>query len=69
MLATQSQVDALAAQLARMPGVPERLAVLHHDDGTGRCVVCSGGAQTGRYTWPCSISMVATRAIEMRSSK
>jgi hypothetical protein len=58
----------LAAELARMPGVAERLLAVHAEDGSGRCAVCSSGRQTARYVWPCQLHLLATRAIEVRDA-
>lgn len=57
----------LAAELARMAGVAERLLAVHAEDGSGRCVVCSSGRQAGHYVWPCQLHLLATRAIEVRN--
>lgn len=51
--------DALVALIAAEPGMAERLLAEHADDGTGRCRVCSAGAQTGRYRHPCAIRLAA----------
>ena len=66
MTGRDEQWRSLAAEVARMPGTAERLLAAHVDDGTGRCAVCSSGAQAGRYTWPCQLRMVAVRAVEIR---
>jgi hypothetical protein len=58
-----SDHDRFAAELARQPGAPARLLELHVDDGTGRCRVCSAGAQTGRYRHPCAIRVLAAEAL------
>ena len=44
------------------PGMAERLLTEHADDGHGRCRVCSSGAQTGRYRWPCATYLFAAEA-------
>jgi len=46
-------------------GLADRLLAEHVDDGTGRCRVCSDGAQRGHHTWPCRICDYATRAREV----
>lgn len=53
----------LAAAIAQLPGLAERLTVEHTDDGTGRCRVCKLGAQRGFSVWPCSIRIVADAAL------
>jgi hypothetical protein len=58
-----SEHDRFAAELARQPGAPDRLLDLHIDDGSGRCRICSSGAQTGRYRHPCAIRVLATEAL------
>src|SRR5688500_14152033 len=54
---------AFAVQLALCGGLPQRLLDLHVDDGTGRCVLCSAGAQTGHYRHPCNLRILATEAL------
>ena len=49
-------------EFLRGEGRAERLLAEHHDDGRGRCAVCSTGAQTGRVRWPCSIAAAARAA-------
>jgi hypothetical protein len=60
--------SSLAVEIARLPGAAERLIAWHVDDGTGRCRLCSSGAQTGQYLWPCQLRLLAVRAIEIRSA-
>jgi len=40
-----------------------RLVDQHRDDGTGHCLTCSSGAQTGRYAHPCNILLATREAI------
>lgn len=54
--------SAIVLVIAAMPGMAERLLVAHADDGTGRCAVCSAGAQSGRYVWPCTLRTIALQA-------
>jgi hypothetical protein len=56
-------VNPLVALMVSQPGMAERLLAVHTDDGTGRCRVCSDGAQAGHHAWPCSIHGYATRAV------
>jgi hypothetical protein len=58
--------DPLLILIESDPGMAERLVQAHADDGTGRCRVCSGGAQSGRYAWPCSLY---TAAVKVQSSR
>ncbi len=55
--------------LADFGDLPTRLVLVHVDDGKGRCVVCSAGAQTTRYTHPCRIRSLATRALHLQASR
>lgn len=55
--------SAIVVAIAEMPGMAERLLATHTDDGTGRCVVCSAGAQSGRYVWPCTLCTIAAQAL------
>lgn len=41
------------------PGMAERLLAEHADDGSGRCRCCSGGNQTPRFPWPCTLHYYA----------
>lgn len=52
----------LVALIRSQPGMAERLLAEHADDGSGRCRVCSSGAMTGHYRWPCTIGLCATEA-------
>ena len=56
-------LDALVVLIRSQPGMAERLLAEHADDGSGRCRICSTGAQTGRYRWPCTIHRCASRAV------
>ncbi|MGI5125885.1 hypothetical protein ACQEVB_03620 [Pseudonocardia sp. CA-107938] len=56
----------LAAALAVLPGVAERLAADHVDDGTGHCRVCVNGGQSGRSVWPCTLRSAADAALGTR---
>jgi hypothetical protein len=49
----------LVVLIRSQPGMVERLLVVHADDGSGRCRVCSTGGQTGRYRFPCAIQRAA----------
>jgi hypothetical protein len=44
------------------PGMTQRLRAQHVDDGSGRCVLCSAGAQTGHYRHPCVLRLAADEA-------
>lgn len=57
-----------AEVLALCGDLPTRLVTRHGDDGTGRCAHCSSGAQTVRYTHPCTIRSAATRALHIQAS-
>jgi hypothetical protein len=56
--------DPLVALIQAEPGMAQRLLRAHADDGTGRCRICSTGAQTGRFQWPCTIHKRALQAHE-----
>lgn len=49
-------------EFLRGEGRAARMLAEHVNDGTGRCAVCSAGAQTGRMRWPCSIATAARAA-------
>jgi hypothetical protein len=61
-----TDLEGFAAEMAQCGGLPERLLELHVDDGTGRCRLCSSGAQTGRYQHPCSLRILAAEALEIQ---
>ena len=56
--------DPLVALIQAEPRMAQRLLNAHADDGTGRCRICSTGAQTGRFQWPCTIHKCARQAHE-----
>jgi hypothetical protein len=58
----EGAVDPLVMLIRSQPGMAQRLLAQHTDDGTGRCRVCSGGGQTGRFRWPCTLHRCATDA-------
>ena len=59
-----SVLHPLVVLIRSQPGMAERLLVEHADDGFGRCRTCSGGAQTGRHRWPCTLHHYATCALQ-----
>jgi hypothetical protein len=61
--------DPIVAFIAGEHGMAARLLDAHVDDGTGRCRVCSGGAQTGRLRWPCRLHDYAIRARRAHASQ
>lgn len=54
--------DPLIELILSEPGMAERLLAEHADDGSGRCRCCSGGSQTARFSWPCTLFHYADRA-------
>ncbi|WP_232661910.1 hypothetical protein [Pseudonocardia sp. TRM90224] len=56
-------MNALALLISAEPGLADRLLAAHVDDGTGRCALCSSGAQSGRYVWPCTLRSLALEAL------
>lgn len=61
-LVRASATDPLVDLIRGQQGMADRLLAQHVDDGHGRCAVCRGGAQTGRYAWPCTTARAAVRA-------
>ena len=55
-------MNPLVVLIRSQPGMADRLLAEHADDGSGRCRVCSSGAQAGRYQWPCALHRAATDA-------
>lgn len=58
-----------AEVLADCGGLAARLVEIHHDDGDGRCVVCSEGNQSARRVFPCSLRSLATRALHLQAAR
>lgn len=50
-------------------GLADRLLAVHVDDGSGRCAVCSAGAQAARDVWPCVLASYATRAAQVQRGR
>lgn len=50
------------AEVARMPGVPERLLLAHVPDGTGHCAECSM-PESGPKVFPCTLHNLGTEAL------
>jgi hypothetical protein len=62
-----SALNELARELARMPGVPQRLLAVHVPDEHGRCRACTAsgtGLPDGK--WPCALHFYASAAEECR---
>lgn len=59
----------LVEVISRCGDLAARLVHLHVDDGSGRCVVCSAGAQSARYVYPCAIRCLATRALHLQATR
>ncbi len=56
----------IAREIARMPGVPERILARHVDVG-GRCGGCTTpGTGTPAAPWPCALHRLATEAMRRR---
>jgi hypothetical protein len=54
--------DPLVVFIRFQPGMSEAMLVMHRDDGSGHCTVCTAGGQSGRFTWPCQTQMAAAAA-------
>jgi hypothetical protein len=54
--------------LTLRPAATKTLLAQHVDDGRGRCMVCSVGAQQGHHLWPCTIYAAAVRASRLPGS-
>jgi hypothetical protein len=54
--------DALVVFIELQPGMSEAMLVMHCDDGSGHCTVCTAGGQSGHLTWPCQTQMAAAAA-------
>ena len=60
-------VSALARELARLPGVTQRLLALHVSDGRGRCRACTTpGTGLPGAEWPCALHFYASAAEDVR---
>lgn len=57
----------LAAVMAAMDGVADRLLTAHIPDEHGHCLACTtGGTGTCTKPWPCAIHRVASMAAQTR---
>jgi hypothetical protein len=52
----------LVALMASQNGMAATTMRKHANDGTGHCRLCTAGAQTGRYAWPCQTYLAAEEA-------
>ncbi len=59
----------LVMLMVNNPNMPENLMRQHADDGTSRCRLCTAGAQTGRYVWPCQIYRAAEQATDLTARR
>ena len=60
--------DSRTALVEFLLGQPTAIASLlgaHTDDGSGRCRVCTAGAQRGYLPWPCTLHTAARHAGEL----
>lgn len=55
--------------LSRCGDLPGTLVRLHVADRSGGCAVCSRSTQAGRYTYPCAIRALATRALHLQATR
>lgn len=58
--------DQLVILIANQEGMAERIVGQHTDDGSGHCRLCTSGAQTGNYRWPCQTYLAARGATDLR---
>lgn len=52
----------LVVLMASQDGMAAATMRKHANDGTGHCCLCTAGAQTGRYAWPCQTYLAAEEA-------
>jgi hypothetical protein len=57
-----SGIPPLVALILSQPRMADTLAAKHADDGHGCCRTCSGGAQSGRFRFPCTIMQAVIEA-------
>lgn len=50
------------ALIMSQPQMADRLAREHAEDGHGCCSTCTGGAQSGRFRYPCTIMRAVVEA-------
>lgn len=62
-------MSTFADVLADCGDLPHRLVDQHGNDGTGHCVVCTEGGQSGRKTFPCAIRSAATAALIVQARR
>jgi hypothetical protein len=63
-----SGISPLVALFISQPSILDKLNPEHVDDGTGHCVSCSSGSQSGRAVYPCSIRNNLDAAAERLAS-
>jgi hypothetical protein len=63
---TTAEPHPIVVFIAAQQGMAARLIAEHADDGTGRCRVCSAGAQGGHHRWPCQLHHYARAALVLR---
>lgn len=57
----------IARELAGLPGITQRLLVLHVSDGHGKCRACTTpGTSIPGAAWPCSLHFYAAAAEQIR---
>lgn len=60
-------MSAFVGELARLPGVAQRLLALHVPDGGDRCRACTiPGTGLPGAKWPCALHFYASAAEEIR---
>jgi hypothetical protein len=59
----------LITLIAGQPGMADQLLAAHVETRTGHCSICSAGAQSGRYRWPCAITLAARAAKTRRDAR
>lgn len=63
-------MNGIALELAGLPGITQRLLVLHVPDGHGRCRACTRpGIGMPGAAWPCSLHFYATAAAQIRGEQ
>ncbi|GAA1399299.1 hypothetical protein GCM10009613_54730 [Pseudonocardia kongjuensis] len=62
-----AEIDAAVAFLVGQPGLLDVVLAEHVADAGGMCAACPG-PQSGRRRWPCTVRLIAARAVRVRAA-
>jgi hypothetical protein len=65
---THGVLSPVAAQIALLPGVPEKLLAEHVASAQGDCRACVVGGHHGYHRWPCTLYFAAEQILTARGA-